>query len=802
MPTMRSSLVGTEVAGKAACLRLVPCLHCSQYVIDDPYVSKRHLRLYTVVYENDEPDEVQTLVYAEDLSQNGSYWNGGLIGNGNGGYLISDGDVLRLSRQTFLVFEHKTNGTPEAHFDFAQEWEMARFRNHYVVTDRLLGAGTFGKVFMAIEQQARAQVACKLVDLRRLEDRPLDFLEGLERPAAAQDVDSRAELKKVNEWGGQQKREGYLEDKLRIYLREVEILASVSHPNIIGIEKVYVTDSTVYMMQDLVTAGDLFSYIESKNGRLLEVEAAVIIRQILIALCFLHENNIVHRDIKPENILMTSLSAGSRVVLTDFGAARRIQSRLQRMSTLLGTLEYAAPETLKQSRSGAQYQPRGYTRAVDLWSVGCVSVVLLTGGLAFADPTTNMYSEKLARECNLTFLEESIEWLQVRRRPKDFVENLLVLDEAKRPTAAEALNHPWFSNEMHRNDFEDLYQRTIKHWVPRPPKPPTIEFQDPTYKYLLKRSPDAVDFGQRFHQRHKSPVDPPYKPFPRNMHLNIWPKRDAKRRLSAEVLGAIENWAPDSLREREHAGPHVSWEEKQILSAYWSKNEDKTSRDIRARTVSPPPRPQSEFFIRPPETRTGDTLRSLGSTTKPAAEHRSLPDVSYVKEPSGVVVQDNHFKSPGRPLTPRSQKGGLRRRASSMPPDLVTRNTDILTGRIYVEDEPASNVGDGINANDFAYDSTGGEPSCDPEGEDQSSIMSDCQDTGEEDISAPRKKYRLKRRTNTVSPNRHKKRRGSVFDLAEDDENNEAARKMTTLVNRPKVPIPTKHKPETLYLPR
>lgn len=96
-------------------------------------------------------------------------------------------------------------------------------------------------------------------------------------------------------------------------------------------------------MQDIVTAGDLFSYIESKNGKLVEVEAAVIIRQILVALCFLHENNIVHRDIKPENILMTSLSAGCRVVLTDFGAARRIQSQLHRMSTLLGTREYAAP---------------------------------------------------------------------------------------------------------------------------------------------------------------------------------------------------------------------------------------------------------------------------------------------------------------------------------------------------------------------------------------------------------------------------------------------------------------------------
>jgi serine/threonine protein kinase len=96
-------------------------------------------------------------------------------------------------------------------------------------------------------------------------------------------------------------------------------------------------------MQEIVTAGDLFSYIQSKNGKLLEVEAAVVVRQILIALTFLHSKNIVHRDIKPDNILMTSLAAGCRVVLTDFGAARRIKGKLYRMSSAVGTHEYAAP---------------------------------------------------------------------------------------------------------------------------------------------------------------------------------------------------------------------------------------------------------------------------------------------------------------------------------------------------------------------------------------------------------------------------------------------------------------------------
>ena len=87
----------------------------------------------------------------------------------------------------------------------------------------------------------------------------------------------------------------------------------------------------------------MFSYLEWKNGQLTEIEAAVIVRQVLVAICFLHKHRIVHRDLKPDNILMTSLSTGSRVVLTDFGAARRINTRRQRMDTMIGTEDYAAP---------------------------------------------------------------------------------------------------------------------------------------------------------------------------------------------------------------------------------------------------------------------------------------------------------------------------------------------------------------------------------------------------------------------------------------------------------------------------
>lgn len=98
-----------------------------------------------------------------------------------------------------------------------------------------------------------------------------------------------------------------------------------------------------YIFQDLITAGDLFSYMQMKNHKLLESEAAVILRQLSIALQFLHQKLIVHRDLKPDNIMVTNMAAGARIVLTDFGSARRVQSHPQRMKSVIGTPGYVAP---------------------------------------------------------------------------------------------------------------------------------------------------------------------------------------------------------------------------------------------------------------------------------------------------------------------------------------------------------------------------------------------------------------------------------------------------------------------------
>ena len=291
-----------------------------------------------------------------------------------------------------------------------------------------------------------------------------------------------------------------------------------------------------------MTAGDLFSYIEAKNGKLLESEAAVITRQVLIALCFLHEKNIVHRDLKPDNILMTSMSVGCRVVLTDFGAARRIAHCRQRMTSIAGTDEYCAPEVNIDTLPMKAKKQKGYSMSVDMWSLGCITVILLTGGSPFIDASTDQYSQRLANECNLVALEQnSRDWQEVRFRPKHFVGRLLCLDEEHRMTAEQALNHEWFSNDLHKTNFEELYERTVKHWHPRLARNDMIQFNGADQLKALVEL-DSSPTKQPVRRPPQKAVDMTMKPVPRGFMLNFWPKRKGGSPLETdEVKEAIQD---------------------------------------------------------------------------------------------------------------------------------------------------------------------------------------------------------------------------------------------------------------------
>jgi pheromone a factor receptor len=110
-----------------------------------------------------------------------------------------------------------------------------------------------------------------------------------------------------------------------------------------------VADAGRYIFQDLFTGGDLFSYFSSQGQKLSPAETGLVVLQIAKGLEYLHGQGIVHRDLKPENVLMAAPMPASRIVLADFGSSRyipkikRAPSHAQRMFSMTGTLDYAAP---------------------------------------------------------------------------------------------------------------------------------------------------------------------------------------------------------------------------------------------------------------------------------------------------------------------------------------------------------------------------------------------------------------------------------------------------------------------------
>ncbi|KAM9307275.1 death-associated protein kinase 2 isoform 1-T2 [Pholidichthys leucotaenia] len=212
--------------------------------------------------------------------------------------------------------------------------------------------------------------------------------------------------------------------------REVEILQAVQHINVVALKDVFESRAEVVLILELVSGGELFDFIAEKDN-LLESEAIEFMKQILQGLTFIHSNNIAHFDLKPENIMLShKMSPHPNIKLIDFGLAHRFIPGEEYRSTS-GTPQYIAPEVIS-------CEP--LSTAADMWSIGVITYILLSGLSPFQDETDE---ETLRNILALKYEFTDHYFSMTSSMAKDFIQKLLVKDSSERMTAEESLCHPW-----------------------------------------------------------------------------------------------------------------------------------------------------------------------------------------------------------------------------------------------------------------------------------------------------------------------------------------------------------------------
>jgi serine/threonine protein kinase len=182
--------------------------------------------------------------------------------------------------------------------------------------------------------------------------------------------------------------------------KEISIMKSVTHPNVVAIHEVFATSTKIFIVLELVDGGELFEYLLDRK-RLPETEARHFLQQLVEGLSYCHSKGIFHRDLKPENLL---LDLQGNIKISDFGlstlyvgsaegqgdaAGAPEQDRMELLHTTCGTPNYVAPEVLEN---------RGYDgRQADVWSVGIILFVLVAGYLPFEEDTMPGLFDKIKR---------------------------------------------------------------------------------------------------------------------------------------------------------------------------------------------------------------------------------------------------------------------------------------------------------------------------------------------------------------------------------------------------------------------
>ena len=214
------------------------------------------------------------------------------------------------------------------------------------ITQKLLGVGTYGQVFLVQNKYTKEYFAMK------------------EIPKTSEDLLSDNEI-----------------------MDEIEILKNLDHPDIVRITEFYNTENSYYLINEYCKYGELYEQVKNEFS---ETQIAVMFRQILSGIAYLHSNNIIHRDLKLENILISDIEKSITtnedlflVKIIDFGTAK-IFDKNKIPRAIVGSIYYIAPEVILKK----------YGKECDMWSLGVILYMFIVGHAPFDGRSNRDIMEK------------------------------------------------------------------------------------------------------------------------------------------------------------------------------------------------------------------------------------------------------------------------------------------------------------------------------------------------------------------------------------------------------------------------